>query len=69
MNIGDEFFMIIYEHPADDCRLPHVFFYNTQQEATGSAGGYTKECSLDIVRGVIVAERVDGQTLVVVQPA
>lgn len=52
-----EVYMIVFEHPADDCYQPHVRFYANEAKALEDIASYpTREGRVRFIKGVMVVE-------------
>ena len=54
-----EVYLVVFEHPGDDCHLTHAFFYSSEQEARDNKARFSRGGNLLVVHGLIVDERVD----------
>ena len=57
MTTRGDVYVVIYEHPADDCALPHAYYFATEQEAIRCMNTFSNEGVLSVVRGFTVAVR------------
>ena len=58
MSEQKEVYLIVVDHPSDDCSLPHALVYGAREEAENDIPKFSKGSTVKIYRAKSIGERV-----------